>query len=128
MCIKQAINNIINGFYYVYYNKDMTNSSLEQFIQITVILTFIFSIVCFFIKLGEYKTLINTDIDTLKKDVEELKIAKNEMSDKVKEIETKTTLATSRLETLLIEVKVKLEMLMQFQGMPNSNNNDKFKN
>lgn len=90
---------------------------LEQIIQITVIITFIASIVCFFVKLGEYKTLINTDIQSLKEDVKELKNEVDETKEELNKIKRDTTQVTSKLETLLIEVKTKVELLVQYSGI-----------
>ena len=90
---------------------------LEQIIQITVIITFIASIVCFFVKLGEYKSLINTDIQALKDDVKELKDDVDDTKAELEKIKSDTTQVTSKLETLLIEVKTKVELLVQCSGV-----------
>lgn len=101
------------------------NINTEQIIQIITILTFVGAIIAFFIKIGEFKTLINNDIQNLKKDVEELKVSDKEKTDKISKLEYDMNEETSGLKTLLIEVKTKLELLIQFSGMMN---NDKFKN
>lgn len=90
---------------------------LEQVIQITVIITFIASIVCFFVKLGEYKSLINTDIKTLQEDVKDLKSDAKDTKKELEKIKRDTTAVTSNLETLLIEVKTKVELLVQCSGI-----------
>lgn len=90
---------------------------LEQVIQITVIITFIASIVCFFVKLGEYKSLINTDIQALKEDVKEIKSEVDDTKHEIEKIKRDTTQVTSNLEALLIEVKTKVELLVQCSGI-----------
>lgn len=90
---------------------------LEQVIQITVIITFIASIICFFVKLGEYKSLINTDIKALQEDVKDLKSDAKDTKEELDKIKRDTTQITSSLEALLIEVKTKVELLVQYSGM-----------
>jgi len=93
---------------------------LEQIIQITVILTFIASIVCFFVKLGEYKSLINTDIKSVQNDVKELQHEIEEIKEEVNKIKDETNQVTKNLETLLIEVKTKVDLLIQGSGIFNN--------
>lgn len=107
-------------------------NGLVEATQIISIIVFLGTTIGFFIKIGEYKSIINTKLSMLEKDIEDLK---KELKDTQEEIDkryedtksdinklkTETTFVTSRLETLLIEVKTKLELLMQFQGMTNSN-------
>lgn len=97
---------------------------LEQIIQITVILTFIASIVCFFIKLGEYKSLVNTDIKTVQEDLKTLQDEVKDMKDEVDKIKEDTNKVTSNLEALLIELRTKVDFLIQGSGIFN---NEKFK-
>ena len=93
---------------------------LEQIIQVTVIVTFIASIICFFIKLGEYKSLINTDIKTVQEDVKSLQTEVKEIKEEVDKIKEDTNKVTTNLETLLIEVKTKVDLLIQCSGIFNN--------
>ena len=83
------------------YNKSM----LEQIIQITVIITFIASAVVFFVKIGEYKSLINNEIEVLKQEVKDCKRDIEKVEDKIETVEGNN----NQIMSLLIEVKTKLE-------------------
>jgi len=98
---------------------------MEQAVQITVIITFIVSTVVFFIKLGEYKSIINSDIETLKRDVENLKKDVEKVEDDLENIQLETNKVTSNLESMLIEIRTKLELLIQYSGMFNGSENNK---
>lgn len=100
------------------------NNSLEQVIQITVLITFIASIICFFVKLGEYKGLINNDILTLKKDVEENKVGIKELHTDFEKLKNESNQNTTRFESLLMEVKVKLDVLMNVTGILKNKDNE----
>lgn len=82
---------------------------LEQIIQITVLITFISSAIIFFVKIGEYKSLINNKINVLDDDLDECKSDIKELQHKIENLETNN----SQSMTLLIEVKTKLEFLIQ---------------
>ena len=118
-------------------------NGLVEATQIISIIVFLGTTVGFFIKIGEYKSIINTKLTMLEKNIDdlkdELKETNEEMDkrfkdaqsdidnrfkdtkDDIDKLKTETTFVTSRLETLLIEVKTKLELLMQFQGVTNQN-------
>lgn len=82
---------------------------LEQIIQITVLITFISSAIIFFVKIGEYKSLINNKINVLDDDLDECKSDIKELQHKIENLETNN----SQFMSLLIEVKTKLEFLIQ---------------
>lgn len=90
---------------------------LEQVIQIATILTFIASAIIFFVKIGEYKSLINNEIASLKDDVRECKEDIKDLEHEIESVKTNNT----QLMTLLIEVKTKLELLMTANGILKSN-------
>ena len=90
---------------------------LEQVIQIISIIVFISTAIGFFIKIGEYKSIINTRLEVVEDDIQELKQEQKEIKNNLEKIESKTNQVTSNLETLLIEVKTKIEFLMQYQGI-----------
>lgn len=92
---------------------------LEQTIQIISIITFVISTIAFFIKLGQYKTVIDTKIATLNEDTLENKQEIKNLKQEFNELKTNNAQTTSRLEALLIEVKTKLEVLMQLSGLFN---------
>lgn len=98
---------------------------LEQIIQITVILTFIASIICFFIKLGEYKSLINTDIKTVKEDVKNLEVEVKEITNEVEKIKENTNKITNNLEALLIKLETKVDFIIQCSGFFDNERNKK---
>jgi len=85
---------------------------LEQIIQITAIITFLASAIIFFVKIGEYKSLINNKIDVLENDVNECKNDIKELQHKIESLETNN----NQFMSLLIEVKTKLELLIQATG------------
>lgn len=92
---------------------------LEQTIQVISIITFVISTIAFFIKLGQYKTVIDTKIATLNEDTLENKQEIKNLKQEFNELKTNNAQTTSRLEALLIEVKTKLEVLMQLSGLFN---------
>ena len=100
---------------------------LEQVIQIISIVIFLSTAIGFFIKIGEYKSIINTRLSVVEEDIKDLKQEQKEIKDNLDKIENKTNQVTSKLETLLIEVKTKIELLMQFQGIITDNNDKRFK-
>lgn len=90
---------------------------LEQVIQITSIITFISMAVIFFVKIGEYKSLINNKIEVLENDVNECKNDIKDLQHKIENLETNN----SQFMSLLIEVKTKLELLIQATGFFKNN-------
>ena len=94
---------------------------LEQVIQITAIITFMASAVIFFVKIGEYKSLINNEIKVLKDDFKDCKKDIEKLENKVEAVENNNNHMTS----LLIEVKTKLEYFMTVSGIFKSNENKK---
>ena len=97
--------------------------NLEQTIQIISIISFIISIVVFFIKLGEYKSATNTDIITLKYNINEQKNEIKEIQKEIDEIKTNNAQNSSRFEAILIEVRTKLEFLISITGVFKGNTN-----
>lgn len=78
--------------------------------------------IIFFVKIGEYKSLINNEIKVLKEDVKECKKDIEKLENKIEAVENNNNHITS----LLIEVKTKLEYFMTVSGIFKSNDN--FKN
>ena len=95
------------------------NMSLEQVIQIISIILFLSTGIGFFIKIGEYKSLINNEIKSLKNDVEDCKRDIEKLENKIETVENNNNHITS----LLIEVKTKLEYFMTVSEI--FKNNDK---
>jgi len=98
---------------------------LEQIVQIASIISFIGGAIYFFTNAGAYKTTIDKDLKALREDVD---INSSEIKDIKEEIaimNTTHTQITTRLETLLIEVKTKLELYMQVTGLFNKNEKNK---
>lgn len=87
--------------------------NLEQFLQMTSIITFVFATLVFFIKIGEIKTNATKDIEKLQEDVKNIEEHEGIQDKKIEDIKTKNDIAVNRIEGLLIEVKTKLEMLLQ---------------
>ena len=96
--------------------------NLEQILQIISIIAFIAAAIKFFVTIGEYKTIINTKIETIQKDIEELKNANTNLENDVEKLKTETSVSITRMESLLIEVKTKLELLIQFAGFGENGN------
>lgn len=94
---------------------------LEQIIQITSIITFVSMAIIFFVKIGEYKSLINNEIKVLKDDVKECKEDIRDLEHKIEAVESNN----NQIMSLLIEVKTKLELLMATSGLLKNNENSK---
>ena len=90
---------------------------LEQIIQITAIITFIASAIIFFVKIGEYKSLINNKIEVLEDDVKECKIDIKDLEHEIELIKGNN----SQVMSLLIEVKTKLELVIATTGILKTN-------
>lgn len=90
--------------------------NLEQIIQIISIIAFIGTTFAFFVKIGEYKTVINTKIEELEKDIVELKDTKESLKHEIDKLKNETNSTINRIETLLIKVETKIELFMQMQG------------
>lgn len=99
--------------------------NLEPVLQIISIIVFITGGITFFFKTGSYKTTVDTQLKNLEEDVKENKTEIEELKDDFDKMKTENTMTTSRLETLLIEVKTKLELLMQFSNWNNKDERDK---
>ena len=94
---------------------------LEQIIQITSIITFIACAVVFFVKIGEYKSLINNKIEALEDDVKECKDDIKNLEHEIETIKGNNT----QVMSLLIEVKTKLELVIATTGILKSNEKSK---
>jgi predicted nucleic acid-binding Zn-ribbon protein len=90
---------------------------LELIIQIISILGFFAGAVMFFVKTGEYKTNIDKDIKSLQTDLDEAKKDIKDLRKEVDKVREESTRNTTRFESLLIEVKTKLEFFMQMSGV-----------
>lgn len=90
--------------------------NLETILQIISIIVFITGGLTFFFKTGSYKTNVDTKLQSLDEDVKENKKEIEELRDDFEKTKAEHNVVTSRLETLLIEVKTKLELLMQFSN------------
>jgi len=90
--------------------------NLETVLQIISIIVFITGGLTFFFKTGSYKTNVDTKLQSLDEDVKENKKEIEDLRDDFEKTKTEHNIVTSRLETLLIEVKTKLELLMQFSN------------
>lgn len=95
----------------------MDNLNLEKVLQIISIIVFMAGGLTFFFKTGSYKTNVDTKLQSLDEDIKENKKEIDELKKEVEKMKNDQTIETSRLETLLIEVKTKLELLMQFSGL-----------
>ena len=94
-------------------------NNLEPILQIISIIVFISGGITFFFKTGEYKTTIDNQLKTLAKEIEKNAKEIEEIKTDIDKTKTDNIAVTSRLEALLIEVKTKLELLMQFSGWKN---------
>ena len=90
--------------------------TLEQIIQVISIIVFISTAITFFVKVGEYKSVINTKIEELEKDIKELKDTNAGLKKEIEKLKNDTNNTINRIETLLIRVETKMELFMQMQG------------
>ena len=98
--------------------------NLGQILQITTLIAFVGTAIKFFVTIGEYKAIINTKIEGIEKELKGLKKENEKLEQEVSQLKADTNGSISRMEALLIEVKTKLELLMQMSGM---SENGKFK-
>ena len=77
----------------------------------------------FFVKTGEYKTNIDKDIKLLQSDVDENKKEIKNLHKEFEKLREESNQKTARFESLLIEVKTKIELFMQMSGIFNNKNN-----
>lgn len=101
---------------------------LELIIQIISIVGFFAGAIMFFVKTGEYKTNIDKDIKALQSDVDETKKDIKDLRKEVDKVREESTRNTTRFESLLIEVKTKLEFFMQMSGFSIKDTNERNKN
>lgn len=97
--------------------------SLELIIQIIGIVGFFSGAIMFFVKTGEYKTNIDKDIKLLQSDVDENKKEIKNLHKEFEKLREESNQKTARFESLLIEVKTKIELFMQMSGIFNNKNN-----
>lgn len=102
--------------------------NLELIIQIISIIGFFIGAIMFFVKTGEYKTNIDKDIKALQSDVDETKKDIKDLRKEVDKVREESTRNTTRFESLLIEVKTKLEFFMQMSGVFIKDTNERNKN
>ena len=100
-------------------------NGLEIVLQIISILIFLGGGITFFFKTGSYKSAVDNQIHTLQEDVVENKNELKELKEDFEKIKIESNRVTSHLETLLIEVKTKLELLMQFSSWNKGNERNK---
>lgn len=98
--------------------------NLEQILQIISIIAFVAAAIKFFVTIGEYKTIINSKIEVIQQDILELKKANADLEKDIDKLKNDTNTSISRMEALLIEVKTRLDLIVQFTGI---GENGKFK-
>lgn len=113
---------IFIGFllWYICYNINVMN--LELAIQIIGIIGFFAGAIMFFVKTGEYKTNVDKDIKSLQGDLDEAKKDIKDLRKEVDKVREESVRNTNRFESLLIEVKTKIELFMQMSGFLNNSN------
>lgn len=94
---------------------------IEKIVQIISILGFSAGAIVFFVNTGAYKREVEKDIEDLKKSDNENKEEIKNLRKDFENLRNETTTNTTRIEALLIEVKTKLELLMQVSGIFNKN-------
>ena len=102
----------------------MGKITLEDIIQILSILAFIGCAIKFFVQTGQYKAIIEVKMTALEEDIKELKTANTKLEEEVGKLKLNTNTSIARMEALLVEVKTKLELIIQFVGL---GENGKFK-
>lgn len=93
--------------------------NLEQIIQIISILIFISGGLTFFFKTGGYKTNIDTQLATLRKENEENKMDIKEIKQEMSIMKAENNKIITNLNNNLTEIKTKLELLIEYSGMFN---------
>lgn len=99
-------------------------NELETILQIISIVVFISGGITFFFKTGSYKTNIDSQLAELQKDTEDNKIAIKEINREIDIMKTENAKVITTLNSTLAEIKAKLELLVQYSGMFNGNNNN----
>lgn len=100
-------------------------NGLEPVIQIISILVFLGGGITFFFKTGGYKTNIDAKLSELQKDTEENKNSIKEIQREINTMKAETNKVITQLNSNLSEIKAKLEVLVQYSGMFNGNNQNK---
>ena len=93
--------------------------NLEQIIQIISILIFVSGGLTFFFKTGGYKTNIDTQLATLRKENEENKMDIKEIKQEMSIMKAENNKIITNLNNNLTEIKTKLELLIEYSGMFN---------
>lgn len=112
--------------------------SLEQYIQIASIITFLSSAIAFFVQIGEYKTNLKThkeEIENIKKNITDINVLENSVTTheqkiqnlkkEVEEIKAEHNQSITEVKTLLIEVKTKIDFITPFFNIVSEKNGRK---
>lgn len=101
----------------------MGNFTLENIIQLISVLAFLSCAVKFFVQTGQYKAIIEVKMSAYEKDIQELKTVDSGLKKEIEDLKQKTNNTTSRLESLMVKIETKLDMLMKFNGVGQENDN-----
>lgn len=112
----QNITHLFQRKGFLLYNRSMNN--IGEYIAL---IGFIGGLVAFFVKTGEYKNNLNAKIEAQEKEIETINKEIKEIKISVEKNENNM----SKLETMLIEIKTKLELVLQYSGMFNGREKNK---
>ena len=88
---------------------------MDNILGYIAIFGFIGGVVAFFVKTGEYKNNINSQLEALKTENENIKQNIQELKQSVEKNESNMT----KLETMLVEIRARLDIFLQCSGMFN---------
>lgn len=94
-------------------------SNLEIILQIISIIVFLGGGITFFFKTGEYKTSVDSKLSILEKETVENKKAIEELRKDFSNMKNENSKVITSLNNNLIEIKTKLESLIQYSGIFN---------
>lgn len=93
----------------------MYNKNMENIGHILGIIGFIGGLIALFVKAGEYKSSLNSKIDAQAVEIQNIKDDLKKVKDDVEKSEKNI----ANFEAMLIEIKTKLEILLQYSGIFN---------
>ena len=99
---------------------------MDNILGYIAIFGFVGGVVAFFVKTGEYKNNINSQLEALKtenknikQDIQELKKEYLDIKCLVKNSVEKNESNMAKLETMLVEIRARLDIFLQCSGMFN---------
>lgn len=95
--------------------------SMEHILFSITVIGFVGSLIALFIKIGEIKTTIADKIVALETRVDKIESHNKEQDGTISKIKETNSEAIRRVESLLIEVSTKINLLMELSGLFKNN-------